>query len=126
MNAEPGVEVVAPIARTSPKGPVHGRSASGPVPRLTFYPTADEQPKRDDEGIPALQSHGTKLELRVVEEAGRAGQEGAVPGGLVEHAYEARIGPLSSGKYTLILRDDGYRFSLKPLLLHYVANVAAN
>lgn len=129
-------------------------SLSWQAPCLAFYSIAPEQP-RWVEGIPewrdsvfvrhdtlivrhlrdrrayttlkaTLQSLGKEMELRVVEEAGRPDHEGGRPGGLTVKAYEARIGPLPPGTYTLILRDDGYRSALKPFMLRRIVSVTAD
>jgi hypothetical protein len=71
-------------------------------------------------------NRGKRLELRVREDAGAPGHEGAVPGGLVEAAYEARIGPLAPGTYRLTLRDDGYRSALKPFISRHTIKVPGN
>jgi hypothetical protein len=118
----------------------------GRPPRLEFYSIASEQPKRI-EGVPewrdsvlvrndtlivrhlrerrfytrldaSLRTQGDTLEVRVVETAGKQGQEGGVPGGGREVAYEVRIGSLNPGMYSLVLLDEGFSHSLtKPFIL---------
>jgi hypothetical protein len=118
--------------------------------RLAFYPIGPEQPARI-EGVPewrdsilvrhdtiivrhlrerraytglraTLRRHGRRLDLHVVEGAGGRNHE---KGGVVEAAYEAQIGPLRPGSYTLLLRDDGYRSVVKPIKLRRAVEVAA-
>lgn len=121
------------------------------IPSLAFYPVAPEQPHRVN-GLPVwrdtvfarhdtiivrhlrerrattwleatLHSYGNNLELRVKEESSRLGYEGVAPGGAIQSAYEARIGPLSPGVYAVILRDEGFGRRLKPFTLRRAVGV---
>jgi hypothetical protein len=110
-------------------------------PQLVFHPVASDQPQIV-EGVPAWHDkvlvqgdtvvvrhlryqpvyyslsaslRVSRDTLKVVVSMSPPHGEGGVPPGGFERAYEARIGPLQSGKYVLILNDVG-RPSERPVL----------
>jgi hypothetical protein len=124
----------------------------GGPPRLEFYSIAKEQPKRI-EGVPewrdsvlvrndtlivrhlrdhraytrldaSLRTQGDTLEIRVKETAGKQGQEGGRPGGLLEMAYEVRVVSLTPGTYFLVLRDEGFPSFPKPFVLRRTVTIS--